>query len=119
MGPPGSGKGTQAKKLVDEHGWVQLSTGDLFRDHVRRETALGRTAKTFMDRGEYVPDEITVGMVRDFVRGIPAGTRIVFDGFPRTVAQAEALEALLAEFGRRIDGVVLLDVSRDEILTRL
>lgn len=119
MGPPGSGKGTQAKKLVDEHGWVQLSTGELFRDHVKRETALGRTAKSYMDRGEYVPDDVTVGMVREFVRGIPAGTRIVFDGFPRTVAQAQALDALLAEFGRHVDGVVLLDVPREEILARL
>jgi adenylate kinase len=119
MGPPGSGKGTQAKRLVDEQGWVQLSTGDLFRDHVKRETPLGKTAKVYMDRGEYVPDEVTVGMVRDRVRQIPAGTRIVFDGFPRTVAQAEALDKLLAEFGRHVGAVVLLDVPRNEILDRL
>src|SRR5512142_3064351 len=108
MGPPGSGKGTQAKRLVDEQGWIQLSTGDLFRDHVKRETPLGKTAKTYMDRGEYVPDEVTGGMVREFVGGGPAGTRIVFDGFPRTVAQAQARDTLLGEFGRCVDGVVLL-----------
>lgn len=119
MGPPGSGKGTQAKRLVDEHGWVHLSTGDLFRDHVKRQTPLGKTAKGYMDRGEYVPDEVTVGMVRERVRQIPPGTRIVFDGFPRTVAQAEALDALLAEFGRRVDAVVLLEVPRAEILDRI
>jgi adenylate kinase len=119
MGPPGSGKGTQAQTLVREHGWVQLSTGDLFRDHMKRETELGKTARRYVDKGEYVPDEVTVSMVRDRVSQIPRGTRIVFDGFPRTVAQAEALDRLLAEFGRRIDGVILLDVSRAEILTRL
>ena len=119
MGPPGSGKGTQAQTLVREHGWVQLSTGDLFRDHMKRETELGKTAKRYVDKGEYVPDEVTVGMVREFVRGVPAGTRIVFDGFPRTVAQAQALDTLLGEFGRCVDGVVLLDVPRSEILARL
>ncbi len=119
MGPPGSGKGTQAQTLVREHGWVQLSTGDLFRDHMKRETELGKTAKRYVDKGEYVPDEVTVGMVRERVSQIPSGTRIVFDGFPRTVAQAEALTALLAEFGRRVDAVILLDVPRDEILARL
>lgn len=119
MGPPGSGKGTQAQTLVREHGWVQLSTGELFRDHMKRETELGKTARRYVDKGEYVPDEVTVGMVRDRVSQISQGTRIVFDGFPRTVAQAEALDRLLAEFGRRIDGVILLDVSRAEILTRL
>src|SRR5581483_2478522 len=118
MGPPGSGKGTQAQTLVREHGWVQLSTGDLFRDHMRRETELGRTAKRYVDRGEYVPDEVTVGMVRERLREIPTGTRIVFDGFPRTVAQAEALDRLLAEFGRKVDGVILLDVPREELLAR-
>lgn len=119
MGPPGSGKGTQAKLLVDSQGWEHLSTGDLFRHHVKGETELGRTAKRYMDKGEYVPDEVTVRMVRERVREIPAGTRIVFDGFPRTVAQADALDSLLAEFGRRIESVVLLDVPREEILERL
>ena len=119
MGPPGSGKGTQAKTLVESEGWVQLSTGDLFREQIRRETELGRTAKRYIDKGEYVPDEVTVGMVRQRVSEIPAATRIVFDGFPRTVAQATALDRLLAGFGRRIDGVVLLDVPRDELLSRL
>jgi adenylate kinase len=119
MGPPGSGKGTQAQTLVREHGWVQLSTGDLFRDHMKRETELGKTAKGYVDRGEYVPDDVTVGMVRERVREIPKGTRIVFDGFPRTVAQADALDRRLAEFGRHVDGVILLDVPREEILARL
>ncbi len=119
MGPPGSGKGTQAQTLVREHGWVQLSTGELFRDHLKRETALGRAARGYMDRGELVPDAVTVDMVRERLREIPAGTRIVFDGFPRTVAQADALDRLLGELGRRVDAVILLDVPRQEILDRL
>ena len=119
IGPPGSGKGTQAKKLVDTHGWVQLSTGDLFRDHLKRESELGKTARRYMDKGELVPDEVTVSMVRERLREIPAGTRIVFDGFPRTVPQAEALDRLLAEFGRHLERVILLDVPRAEILDRL
>jgi adenylate kinase len=119
MGPPGSGKGTQAQTLVREHGWIQLSTGDLFREHIRRGTEVGQTAKRYIDKGEYVPDSVTVDMVRQRLREIPASTRIVFDGFPRTVAQADALDALLGEFGRRVDGVILLDVPRGELLARL
>lgn len=119
MGPPGSGKGTQAKALVDQYGWVHLSTGDLFRDQIKRGTPLGRTAKAYIDRGEYVPDEVTVGMVRTRVGEIPAATRIVFDGFPRTVAQAEALDEILGAVGRRIEAVVLIDVPREVLLARL
>jgi adenylate kinase len=119
MGPPGSGKGTQAQTLVRDHGWIQLSTGDLFRDHIGRGTELGKKVKGYLDRGEYVPDAITVDMVRQRLREIPAGTRIIFDGFPRTVAQADALDALLGEFGRRVDGVVFFEVPRAEILARL
>ncbi len=119
MGPPGSGKGTQAQRLVKDHGWVQLSTGDLFRDHIKRETALGKRVKGYLDRGEYVPDDVTVDMVRQRLREIPKDTRVVFDGFPRTVAQTEALDALLGEFARRVGGVILLEVPRDELFTRL
>jgi adenylate kinase len=98
---------------------VQLSTGELFRDHTRRQTELGRRVKSYLDRGAYVPDDVTIGMVRERLRGIPPTTRILFDGFPRTVAQAEALDRLLAEFGRKVDAVVLLDAPRDELYTRL
>ena len=119
MGPPGVGKGTQAKLLTDRHGWVQLSTGDLFRDHIKRATPLGKLAQGFMDKGEYVPDDVTVGMVREFIAALPADARVMFDGFPRTVAQAEALAALLAEGGRAIGRVVLMDVPRDELTRRI
>lgn len=119
MGPPGSGKGTQAKRLVDSEAWLQLSTGDLFRNHIANRTPLGQKVKAILDRGDLVPDDVTVDMVRERLREIGKETRIVFDGFPRTVAQATALDSLLAEFGRHVDGVILLDVPRDEILTRL
>ncbi len=119
MGPPGVGKGTQARALGEREGWVQLSTGDLFRDHVKRGTDLGKLAKSYLDKGEYVPDDVTVGIVRERLRQILPSTRIVFDGFPRTVAQAVALDRLLAEFGRRVGAVLLLEAPRDELRLRL
>ncbi len=119
MGPPGVGKGTQAKLLAARNGWVQLSTGDLFRDHLKRSTRLGELAQRYMDRGDYVPDDVTIDMVREFIDGLPKGTRVMFDGFPRTVAQAEALEALLAERGRSIGRVLLIDVPREELVRRI
>lgn len=119
MGPPGAGKGTQAKALAQQSGWLQLSTGDLFRDHIRRQTDLGRRVKKILDDGLYVPDDITVDMVRARLRDIPRSTRVLFDGFPRTVAQAEALGALLTELGRDLGGVLLLEAPREELLARL
>lgn len=119
MGPPGVGKGTQAKRLSERHGWLHLSTGDLFRDHLKRSSPLGDLAQRYVDRGEYVPDDVTIDMVREFLDALPKGARVMFDGFPRTVAQAEALEALLAERGRSIGGVLLIDVPRDELVRRI
>lgn len=119
MGPPGSGKGTQAKLLVDSDGWLQLSTGELFRLHARQGSELGALARSFMERGEYVPDDVTIRMVRERLGEIPRSTRILFDGFPRTVDQAKALDVLLAEFGRAVAGVLVLDVPRDELTKRL
>jgi len=119
MGPPGSGKGTQAKLLVDSRGWCQLSTGELFRQHASRGSKLGALARIDMDRGAYVPDEVTIEMVRERLREVPKSTHIMFDGFPRTVAQAEALDGLLAEFGRSVAAVLVLDVPRDELTKRL
>ena len=119
MGPPGSGKGTQAKLVADQPGWIWLSTGEIFRHHARVGSELGALARSFLDRGEYVPDDVTVRMVRERMREIPKTTRVMFDGFPRTVAQAEALDVLLAEIGRGVGGVPLLDVPRDELTKRL
>jgi adenylate kinase len=119
MGPPGVGKGTQAKALAQEHGWVQLSTGEVFRDHIRRQTDLGRRVKGYLERGEYVPDDVTVRMVRAKLEDIPPSTRVLFDGFPRTVAQAEALDRLFTEMGRHLGGVLLLDAPRQDLVARL
>lgn len=119
MGPPGVGKGTQAKRLTERNGWVQLSTGELFRDHLKRQTPLGQMAQRFMDRGDYVPDDVTVDMVREFLADLPAGTRVMFDGFPRTVVQALALDALLGDRSRSIGRVLLLDAPRDELVRRI
>ena len=119
MGPPGSGKGTQAKRLVESEGWVQLSTGELFRTHIAKGTELGKKVEGIIAKGAYVPDDVTVDMVRGRLREIPKHTRVVFDGFPRTVAQAKALDALLGEFDRSVAGVILLEVPRNEIVARL
>ena len=119
MGPPGVGKGTQAKALAQENGWVQLSTGEVFRDHIRRQTDLGRRVKGYLERGEYVPDDVTIRMVRAKLEDVPPSTRVLFDGFPRTVAQAEALDRLAGEMGRHVGAVLLLDAPREELLARL
>lgn len=119
MGPPGSGKGTQARLLADDPGWVHLATGDLFREHLRKGTQLGKLAERHMARGHYVPDDVTVGMVRERLREIAPRDHVVFDGFPRTVPQAEALDGLLARLGRRVHRVLLIDVPREALVERL
>ena len=119
MGPPGAGKGTQAKLFRETTGWTHLSTGDLFRQHLRLGTDLGRIARSYMDHGDYVPDDVTVRMVRDFIRERPLDERLMFDGFPRTVAQAVELDRLLEDRDRRIGRVLLLDVPRAELERRM
>jgi len=104
---------------MDARGAVQLSTGDLFRAHIVQGTDLGKLAQSYMSKGQYVPDEVTVNMVRARLAEIPPTTRIIFDGFPRTVAQAEQLAGLLKERGRRLGGVLVLDVPRQQLLARL
>lgn len=112
VGPPGAGKGTQAKRIAAETGVEHLSTGDILRDEVGRGTPLGGTAKGFMDRGELVPDQVIVDMIGGRIRAADAG--FVLDGFPRTVAQAEALD----EIGT-LDVVISIDLSREEVVARL
>lgn len=119
MGGPGAGKGTQAKKLQEELGLPQISTGDLFRENLKNETELGQLAKWYMDQGELVPDEVTVGMVRERLSRPDTANGAIFDGFPRTIAQAEALEELLAESGERVNVVPYIHVDRDLLLKRL
>jgi adenylate kinase len=118
MGPPGAGKGTQATRLSKEHGLLKLSTGDMLRDHVRRGTELGERARRIMEAGELVPDEIIVGMVRSAIADEDS-VRVLFDGFPRTTAQAQALDDLLEELSAPITAVVLLSVSDEELVRRL
>jgi adenylate kinase len=119
LGAPGSGKGTQASRIAADRRWVHLSTGDLFRLHLTNETPLGVLARSYVDKGELVPDEVTVDMVRDRLTRLPRDARVIYDGFPRTVRQAEALDDLLRETGRALDGAVLLDVPREELVRRM
>ena len=119
MGPPGVGKGTQAKALAQQSGWIHLSTGEVFRDHIRRETDLGRRVKGYLDKGEYVPDDVTVDLVRDRLQKISPSIRVLFDGFPRTVAQSEALDRILPDMGRKVGAVLILEAPRDELYARL
>jgi adenylate kinase len=118
LGPPGSGKGTQAAKLRDRDGFVTLSTGELLREARAEGTELGRRAAEFMSRGDLVPDEVIVETMRDALERHD-GTPILLDGFPRTVAQAEALDGILGESGRELSGVVLIDVPDDEVIERI
>lgn len=121
IGPPGVGKGTQAKRLQQNLGWIQLSTGELFRDHIKRGTKLGKLAQSYMDKGEYVPDDVTVEMVKQFLDSRGPDERIMFDGFPRTLAQARDLDRLLAARrpARSIGKVLLLTVPREELVRRI
>ena len=118
MGPPGAGKGTQAAKLAASRGLVKLSTGDMLRDNVKRGTELGQRAKSLMDEGVLVPDELIVAMVRDALQGMDP-VKVLLDGFPRTIGQAEALDAMLKELGAPIDAVVVLSVDSEELVRRL
>ena len=119
LGPPGAGKGTQAQRLVQKHGIVQLSTGDMLRAAVAAGTPIGLKAKELMDRGALVPDEVVVGIIADRIEQPDARKGFVLDGFPRTVAQAESLERLLAERGHKLDGVIELKVDEGMLLGRI
>ena len=119
LGPPGAGKGTQAQRLVQRHGIVQLSTGDMLRAAVKAKTPIGRKVEAIMARGELVPDDAVVAIVSDRIEEPDARKGFILDGFPRTVAQAEALERLLAEKRLRLDAVVQLKVDEGALLKRL
>jgi adenylate kinase len=119
MGLPGAGKGTQAEKIVEKYGIPHISTGDMFRAAIKEGTALGLEAKSYMDRGDLVPDEVTIGIVRERLSKDDCQKGFLLDGFPRTVAQAEALENILAELNRSIDYVINIDVDKDILMERL
>jgi adenylate kinase len=119
LGPPGAGKGTQAGNIAETYGIPHISTGDILRANVREGTALGLEAKRFMDAGDLVPDQVIIGMVGDRLAEPDAAQGFLFDGFPRTVPQAEALEALLQDRGQPLDVVLRLAVDEDEVVSRL
>jgi adenylate kinase len=119
LGPPGAGKGTQAKLLEDSRSLIKLSTGDMLRAAVAAGTALGRKAGQIMERGELVPDDLVIKLIAERLDDDAGGQDFIFDGFPRTVAQAEALDRLLKERGKKLDAVVVMDVDDDALVERI
>ncbi|MBW2154889.1 MAG: adenylate kinase [Deltaproteobacteria bacterium] len=119
LGPPGAGKGTQAKMLVEKYGIPQISTGDILRANLKAQTELGLQAKKFMDAGELVPDEVVIGIIDNRLKEDDCQKGYMLDGFPRTVAQAEALDKILSGRGSGIDDVISIEVPNEELLARL
>jgi len=119
LGPPGAGKGTQAVKLAEKLKLVQVASGDLFRKALQEQTALGKKAKLYMDKGQLVPDEITIQMVMDRLSLPDVAEGAIFDGFPRNIEQAKALDKALKQQNKAIDKVIYIEVSEEEVLTRL
>ena len=119
FGPPGSGKGTQSEKLIEKYGLIHLATGNLLRQEIADQTPLGVEAKNFIDKGQLVPDEVVIGMISSCLENHTQANGFLFDGFPRTVAQAEALDKLLALKKTEITLMIALDVSEDELVDRL
>lgn len=119
FGPPGSGKGTQAAKLIDKYNLFHISTGDMFRYELSNNTELGQLARSYMEKGQLVPDSVTISMLQKRVEDNPGVKGFIFDGFPRTPTQAEALDSFLAERGESITGLVELLVNEDEIVKRI
>ncbi len=119
LGPPGAGKGTQAQRLVAATGLAHVSTGDMFRENVRQQTQLGKLAETYMKKGELVPDQVTIDMLLERIGRPDARRGAMFDGFPRNVVQAKALDAALAQRGARIDRALLISVPDAELMSRL
>jgi adenylate kinase len=119
MGLPGAGKGTQAEKIVEKYGVPHISTGDMFRAAIKDGTELGNKAKSYMDKGELVPDEVTVGIVKERLSKDDCEKGFLLDGFPRTVAQAESLDQILNSLGRPLDYVLSIEVEKDHLMERL
>jgi adenylate kinase len=119
LGPPGVGKGTQAKILSERTGLAHISSGDLFRENLKNQTELGKLAQTYMTKGELVPDDVTIAMVRDRLGRPDCKAGAILDGFPRTPAQADALEAMLNEFDGHVDAVPFVTAEDDVLVKRL
>lgn len=119
MGPPGAGKGTQAEILCKEFGLMHVATGDIFRNAVKECTEMGKKAKAYMDKGELVPNEIVLGIVKERLSKADCAAGVVLDGYPRTIEQAEALDEVLKDLKMKIDMVITIDINEDEIIARL
>jgi adenylate kinase len=119
FGPPGSGKGTQAEKLIAQYNLFHISTGDMFRYELSNNTELGQLARSYMEKGQLVPDSVTISMLEKRVEDNPNVKGFIFDGFPRTIAQAEALDSFLTSKGQSITGLIELSVDEDEIVKRV
>lgn len=119
LGPPGAGKGTQAKMLKEKFGIPQISTGDILRHAVKDNTALGQQAKSFMDAGQLVPDDIVIGLIKERIKDGDCGKGFILDGFPRTIVQAEKLSETLASMGIRLDAVLDFEINVEEVIDRL
>lgn len=119
FGPPGSGKGTQASRLASHFGWVHISTGDVFRRHIKQQTELGQKVQQYIEAGQLVPDTITVAMLQEEMQRHPGARGFILDGFPRTIAQAEALDDMLQANGMEVDGLIALDVPESELIERI
>lgn len=119
LGPPGAGKGTQAKMLMDKYAIPQISTGDILRAAVKAGTEMGKLARSYMDKGALVPDEVVIGIIKDRLAAPDCQQGFLLDGFPRTVPQAEALEKVLSDLGRKIDHVISIEVPDEELVKRL
>ncbi|MCD6353495.1 MAG: adenylate kinase [Proteobacteria bacterium] len=119
LGPPGCGKGTQAKMLTEQYKIPQVSTGDILREALKKETAMGLKAKSYMDSGKLVPDEVVIGIIQDRLKQSDCQKGFILDGFPRTVVQAEALDKTLKDMGKKIEHSISIDVDDEELLGRL
>jgi adenylate kinase len=119
LGPPGVGKGTQAKILAKKTGLVHVSSGDLFRENLKNQTELGQLAQSYMNKGELVPDDVTIAMIRERISRPDCQEGVIFDGFPRTPAQADALKEMLAEFGGDVDYVPFINADEEVLVSRL
>lgn len=120
FGAPGSGKGTQSAKLIDNYGLHHISTGEVLRDHIKRETELGKIAKQYIDEGQLIPDELMIGILDDVLEKEAKGKKgVIFDGFPRTIPQAEALNELLKKRGTELHAVIGLEVPEEELVQRM
>lgn len=119
FGPPGAGKGTQSQKLIDHYQLIHISTGDIFRDHIKNQTELGKEVSQILADGKLVPDEITIAMLEEEVKQNPQAKGFIFDGFPRTVPQAQALDTFLAGKNDKITAVIALNVTQEELTRRI